>query len=416
MKHADNKILDITTDVKWIGILDYDIKTFDIVMTTEFGTTYNSYFINSEKKAIIEVAKEKFSEVYFEKLKAVTDPAEIEYIVLNHTEPDHSGSLRLMLEIAPDAIVVGSGNAIRYLQDIVNRPFKSLIVKDGDKLDLGNKTLRFISAPNLHWPDSIYTYLEQDRILFTCDSFGAHYCSENIFSELTLDYLTAFKYYFDVILKPFSRFMVKAIAKIRPLEIYAVCPGHGPVHKKYVQEIIDMTERYSNEYLELIAEKKVRKVLVAYVSAYGYTKKAAEYIAEGIMESGSFDTDIVDIENIATEELDLKLTTADAILAGSPTINQNTLLPVYKLFALINPLRDKGKPAAVFGSYGWSGEAPGIILENLKNLKLKVFDETASFKFSPEGDKKEILKEFGRAFARKMLEDSSKEETKNPGT
>ncbi len=157
-------------------------------MTTEFGTTYNSYFINAEKKAIIDVAKEKFSETYLNKLRSVTNPEEIQYIILDHTEPDHSGSLRILLEIAPSATVVGSGNAIRYLEDIVNVPFKSIVVKDGDTLDLGNKTLRFISAPNLHWPDSIYTYLEEDKILFTCDSFGAHYCDYEMYSRLTPDY------------------------------------------------------------------------------------------------------------------------------------------------------------------------------------------------------------------------------------
>ena len=149
------------------------------------------------------------------KLRSVTNPEEIQYIILDHTEPDHSGSLRLLLELAPEATVVGSGNAIRYLEDIVNIPFKSLIVKDGDKLDLGNKTLRFISAPNLHWPDSIYTYLEEDKVLFTCDSFGAHYCSSEMFSDFSEKYTETFKYYFDVILKPFSRFMLKAIEKIK---------------------------------------------------------------------------------------------------------------------------------------------------------------------------------------------------------
>ena len=129
MNRTDDKIIDVTPDVKWIGILDYDIRTFDIVMHTEFGTTYNSYFINAEKKAIIEVAKEKFSDTYLAKIRAVTDPAEIEYIILDHTEPDHSGSLKILLDIAPSATVVGSGNAIRYLEDIVNMPFKSLIVK-----------------------------------------------------------------------------------------------------------------------------------------------------------------------------------------------------------------------------------------------------------------------------------------------
>jgi flavorubredoxin len=413
MKRNDDSIIDITPDVKWIGILDYDIKTFDIVMTTESGTTYNSYFINADKKAIVEVAKEKFSETYLKKLKSVTDPGEIQYIILDHTEPDHSGSLQFLLEMVPSATVVGSGNAIRYLEDIVNKPFRSLVVKDGDTLDLGNKTLRFISAPNLHWPDSIYTFLEEDKVLFTCDSFGAHFCDHRMVSELTPEYLGAFKYYFDVILKPYSRFMVKAIEKIRPLEIDVICPGHGPVLRDHRWEIVDLTEKYSNEYLNLIADKPVKKVLIAYVSAYGYTKQAAEYIALGISKTGIFNIEIADIENISVEELDSKLTSADAILAGSPTINQNTLLPVYKLFALVNPLRDKGKTAGAFGSYGWSGEAPRIILENFRNLKLKTFDETATFKFSPGASKKDAMIEFGERFAQKILENCS--ETKNPG-
>jgi flavorubredoxin len=413
MKRTDDRIIDIANDVKWIGVLDYDIRTFDIVMTTEFGTTYNSYFINAGKKAVIEVAKEKFSDVYLKKLNSVTDPREIQYIILDHTEPDHSGSLRLLLEVAPFATVVGSGNAIRNLEDIVNKPFKPLVVKDGDTLDLGNKTLRFISAPNLHWPDSIYTYLEEDKILFTCDSFGAHYCDQGMYSNLTPEYLEAFKYYFNVILRPFSRFMIKAIEKIKPLEIDLICPGHGPIHREYLKEVVDLTAGYAGEYLGISSGKKSRKILIVYISAYGYTKRAAEHIASGILETDNLEVEILDIENIPTTELDAKLTEADAILVGSPTINQNTLLPVYKLFALINPIRDKGKPAGAFGSYGWSGEAPKIIAENLRNLKLKVFDETAGFKFLPESSKKDSLIDFGRRFAKTIIEAYS--EIKNPG-
>jgi len=404
MKREDTGMIGITPDVKWIGVRDYDIKTFDIVMTTDYGTTYNSYFIGSQKKTIIEVAKEKFFDVYLNKLSALTNPAEIDYIILDHTEPDHSGSLGKLLELAPSATVVGSGNAIRYLEDIMNKPFRSLVVKDGDTLDLGNKTLKFIAAPNLHWPDSIYTYLVEDRILFTCDSFGAHYCGEDMFTNMSDDYLSAFRYYFDVILKPFSKFMVKAIEKIRPLEIDVICPGHGPIHREYRNEIVELTEKYANEYLKLISPKPVRKVLITYVSAYGYTRQAAGYIAEGIMESCRCEIEIEDIEQMPASVLDEKLTAADAILAGSPTINQNTLLPVYRLFALINPIRDKGKIAGAFGSYGWSGEAPKIILENFRNLKLKTFDEPGIFKFAPGGSKKELMKEFGRKFGEKMLE------------
>jgi flavorubredoxin len=404
MNRIDDRSIEITSDVRWIGVLDYDIRTFDIVMQTDFGTTYNSLFINADKKTIIEVAKEKFWDTYLKKLASLTDPADLQYIILNHTEPDHSGSLRNLLSLAPSATVVGSGNAIRYLEDIVNTPFKSLVVKDGDTLDLGNKTLKFLSAPNLHWPDSMFTYLIEDKMLFSCDPFGAHYCDSEIFSKLTDEYLGAFKYYFDVILKPFSKFMVKAIDKIRPLEIDYICTGHGPVHSENVFEIIERTYRYSMDYLNIVSDKTKKNVLIAYVSAYGYTKQGAETIAAGILlENKDIIVDVVDIENIDLSELDHKLTVSNGILVGSPTINQNTLLPVYKLFALINPLRDKGKLGAAFGSYGWSGEAQKIILDNMKNLKLDILEESASFKFSPEGSKDEPLKEFGRLYARRFL-------------
>ncbi len=405
MNKSDDRIIDITEDVKWIGILDYDIKTFDIVMTTEYGTTYNSYFINAEKKALVEVAKEKFFDAYLKKLKSVTDPAEIDYIILDHTEPDHSGSLKRLLELAPEATVVGSGVAIRYLEDMLNVPFRSIVVKDGDTLNLGNKILKFISAPNLHWPDSIYTWLEDEKILFTCDSFGAHYCRYEMSDELTDDYLNAFRYYFDVILKPFSKFIIKAIEKIRPLDIKYICPGHGPVLSKNFKYIVDLTEKYADDYLRTIGIEADRRILIAYVSAYGYTKTAAGLIASGIREAGDFKIEIVDIEHIDLNELQTLIISSNAFLIGSPTINQNTLLPVYKMFALINPLRDRGKLSGAFGSYGWSGEAVKIILETMRNLKLRIFEETTGFKFLPAGTKGADLKLFGKKFAEKFAEE-----------
>ena len=401
----DNLILDLTHNVKWIGVLDYDIRTFDIVMHTNFGTTYNSYFIDARKKTIVDLAKAKFSDVYLSKLREVTDPAEIEYIIVNHTEPDHSGSLRLLLELAPEATVVGSGNAIRYLEDIVNVPFRSMVVRHGDELDLGDMTLRFIAAPNLHWPDTIYTLLEEDGVLFTCDSFGAHYCSENMYSNFTGDYAEAFKYYFDVILRPFSRFMIKAIDQIRALDLQLICPGHGPVHRENLRQAISLSEQYSEEYVKMSVGRSPKNILLAYVSAYGYTKEAADYIAEGIRETIEVTTEVLDIEEMPAEILESKLITSDGYVVGSPTINQNTLLPVYRLFSLINPLRDKGKLGGAFGSFGWSGESPKIIIENFRLLKLKVFDDPAAFKFAPYGDKIEQLKEYGRKYAVKFREE-----------
>jgi NADH oxidase (H2O-forming) len=405
MTTKNNQTQSITDDVKWIGIHDYHIRTFDIVMRTDYGTTYNSYFINAEKKAIVEVAKAKFTDEYIEKIRSVTDPTEIKYIILDHTEPDHSGCLSRILRLSPDATVVGSGNAIRYLEDIINMPFKSLVVKDGDTLDLGNKTLKFISAPNLHWPDSIYTYLQEDKILFTCDSFGAHYCSPELYSSFTSEYADAYKYYFDVILKPFSRFMLKAVDRIRNLEINYLCTGHGPVHSENKDRAIDLAESYAIQYLHDTARKENKNILIAYVSAYGYTKEAAEIIAEGIKETENCTADLADIENMPPDELEARLIKADGLLIGSPTINQNTLLPVYKMFALIIPFRDRVKLGGAFGSYGWSGEATSIILENLRLLKMKIFEEIPSFKFSPGGNKRDMLKEFGRKFSRKLIEE-----------
>jgi len=399
---ADNRVIDLTPDVKWIGVLDYDIRTFDIVMHTDHGTTYNSYFINAEKKAIIETAKEKFSDVFLSKLRQVTDPAELAYIVLDHTEPDHSGAMRQLLDLAPDAVVVGSGNAIRYLGDIVNRPFKSLVVKDGDTLDLGNKTLKFISAPNLHWPDSIYTYIVEDKILFTCDSFGAHYCHAELFDDLVGDYQADFRYYFDVILKPYSKFMVKAIEKIRPLEISMIAPGHGPVLRKNWKSIVDETRRLSEEYLALTERSGVKRVLITYVSAYGYTAEMARLIAEGASKAENLEVEVLDIETADIGLIDSKIAIADGIIVGSPTINQNTLLPVYNLMAVVSPLRDRGKLAGSFGSYGWSGEAPSMIAEMLKNLKLKYFEEPAAFKFVPEDGKDKTLIEYGERFGKAL--------------
>ena len=395
--------VDLTKDVQWIGALDNDLVTFDIVMETKYGTTYNSYFINAEKKVVIDTVKEKFKDNYLERLTKLVAPEEIDYIVVNHTEPDHSGSLKHLLKIAPKAKVYGSRQAINYLNEMIGEPFNYCYVKDGDTLDLGNKTLKFISAPNLHWPDTIYTYLEEDKLLFTCDSFGAHFSHPGIFDDKVGDYDDAFQYYFDVILKPYSKFMLKAIEKIRPLDISMICPGHGPVLRSNWKEIVDKSEELSQEYLNKVSDEKTN-VLIAYISAYGYTKKIAETLADTIKSESNYNVDLVDIEHILLGELEEKITRSKALLVGSPTINQNTLLPIYKMFALINPIRDKGKFAASFGSFGWSGEAVKVIESHLKLMKLNVVQEGFAVKFFPNNDQNNEIVEFGKRFIEKIKE------------
>jgi flavorubredoxin len=397
----DDRIIKVTEDITWTGVLDHDIITFDIVMETKYGTTYNSYFIDADKKALIDTVKENFFDTYLEKLKQLTDPSEIAYIICTHTDPDHSGALGQILDLAPDATIVGSGQAINYLTEMVGKPFKWRKVKDGDTLDLGNKTMKFISAPNLHWPDTIYAYLEEEKTLFTCDSFGAHYADAKMFDDELDDYSESFDYYFDMILKPYSKFMLKAIGKIEALQIDRICPGHGPILRTTWQEKVSRSKTLAEGYMQSI--QKQNRVLIAYISAYGYTREMALKISKGLQSGGDFDVDLVDIENILLGELEEKVVRADAIIVGSPTINQNTLLPVYKLFSVINPIRDKGKPAAVFGSYGWSGEAVKLIEDHLGNLKLKVTNSLSS-KFYPNGEKAEELFEFGEAFGKALEE------------
>ncbi len=393
-------ILSVSEDVSWIGVLDRDLVTFDIVMETKYGTTYNSYFINAEKKAVIETVKANFWPEYREKLLSLTDPSEIEYIILNHTEPDHSGSLPFLLELAPNATVLGSGQALTYLAEMVDRPFKSKKVKEGDTIDLGNKKLRVIGAPNLHWPDTIYTYLEEEGLLFTCDSFGAHFADNRMMDDLVEDYTYAFDYYFDVILKPYSKFMLKAIEKIKPLPIDMICPGHGPILRSTWKEKLTRSEKLASEYLKEI--HKNNRVMVAYVSAYGYTREMAMKVVEGLQRSGIQQVDLLDIEEMLLGDMEEHLVRADGIIVGSPTINQNTLLPVYKLFSVINPIRDKGKPAAVFGSYGWSGEAVKLIEDHLKNLKLDVITEGLTARFLPNQEDAKKLIGLGEMFGRKV--------------
>jgi len=392
----NNKILKISDSVEWIGVLDKDLRTFDIIMETKYGTTYNSYFIKAKKIAIVETVKEKFFDIFESKLRQLCDPKDIEYIIINHTEPDHAGSLRKMLAIAPNATVLGSSSALKFLKDQIGYDFPQQILKDNDIIDLGDKKIRAISAPNLHWPDSIYTYLEEEKVLFTCDSFGAHFSHEAMYDNLVGNYDDAFQYYFDVILKPFSKFFLKAIEKIRPLEIEAICTGHGPLLISQWKKIVDKTELLCKEYLAGYPVKN--RVLIAYVSAYGFTKSIAEKISEGLAEVDGIEVDLCDLEKTDPAVVSDKIAKASGYLLGSPTINQNMLPQLYNVFAMMSPIRDKDKLAGCFGSYGWSGEAEKDLISNIENMKLNYCGESIFIKFRPQENDDERIKNYGKKF------------------
>jgi len=397
----DIKILQITNDVHWIGALDPDIRTFDIVMETKYGTTYNSYFINADKKAVVEVVKEKFFPVFEAKLRQLCNPEQIAYIFINHTEPDHSGGLKKLLAIAPNATIVASNSAIMNLKEQLNMPFQYIIANDGHGTDLGNKKITAISAPNLHWPDSIYSYLHEDKVLFSCDSFGAHFCHEAMYNDKVGNYDDAFQYYFDVILKPFSKFFLKAIEKISNLQIDAICNGHGPLLTSNPMKIVEKTKHLCEAYLNNYPEK--HRILIAFVSAYGFTKTIAEKLKEGAEKVPYITVDFCDIEKMDLLTLGEKIAKANAYLLGSPTINQNMLPQLYNVFALMTPLRDKGKLAAAFGAYGWTGDAKQNLLSNIDNLKLNRYCESMFVKFIPSKEEEKRITEFGELFAKTLI-------------
>jgi NADH oxidase (H2O-forming) len=391
--------LEIKKDIHWVGVLNPELRVFDVVMYTQWGTTYNSYLVKGEKTAVIEVVKAGYFEEFHNRLKTLTDPTQIDYIICNHTEPDHTGSLAQLLEIAPQAQVVGSQTAINFLKAITNREFSSIVVKDGDTLDLGGKELKFISAPFLHWPDSQFTYVPQDKVLFTCDAFGCHYTEgDKLFDDQVGNYEEAQRYYYDVIMSPFKEKVVEAINKIKGLDIEVIAPSHGPILRKDPWKVVDLYAQWSTE--EIVRGPK--RVFIGYASAYGYTRKIAEAMAKGIEDKG-LHVDLYDVSIVDQAEVFKKIEAAQGILLGSPTLNRDVIKPVWEVLVGISVIRNKGKLAGAFGSYGWSGEAVKIIEERLKNLQLKVLEPGIRINFQPSEANLAECREYGQRFAEALL-------------
>ena len=396
----------ITEDLFWVGALDPNLKIFDIIMETKFGTSYNSYLLRgSEGIALFETVKEKFFDEHLEKIRSVINLEDINYVVVNHTEPDHAGSVEKILEYAPNATVVGSNLAIKYLTEIINKPFKNKVVKDGETLSLGNKTLKFISAPQLHWPDTMYSYVIEDETLITCDSFGAHYCDERVLKSAIEDskeddYIEAYNYYFRMIMGPFKPFVLKALDKIKDLDLKFICPGHGLVLDN------NNIEKYMNLYKEWCqsVKRKKQSIVIPYVSAYGYTEEIAQEIKKGI-ESSNFDVDIL-MYNLVTADMNevlSEINQCSGLLLGSPTLLSDTLPQIWTILTSLNPVIHKGLSASCFGSYGWSGEALKNINERYKQLKLNVVSEPLGIIFKPSENNLKDAYNFGLDFAKKVL-------------
>lgn len=399
------KSLELKKDIHWVGALDPNLRIFDIIMYTPYGTSYNSYVVKgNDKIAVFETVKVEFFDQYIERLKNLdVDITKIDYIVVDHTEPDHAGSVAKLLEISPSAKIVGSAPAIKFMKKIANRDFEEIIVGDGDTLSLGNKTLQFISAPFLHWPDSIYTYIPEDEILITCDSFGSHYSSEAIINsnvENRDNYMEALKYYYDCIFGPYKPYVLSAIKKIENLKIDMILPGHGPVLVENPMEIVEYYRTWSTQRIPSADEKKL--VTIPYVSAYGYTASLAKKIAEGIEAAGNIEVKLFNaIEHELGEIVD-SIGASDGFLCGSPTIVAELLEPIRDILSKLNPVIHGGKLAAGFGSYGWSGEAIPRMETRLKELNMKLYP-SLKINFKPSEEELSEAFEYGLNFGKILL-------------
>mgnify|MGYP000494159843 CR=1 FL=1 len=243
----------VTDKVSWVGVRHPELEIFDELFPTHNGTTYNSYVVRGqEKTALIDTVKAPFTEEFLEKIEAAIGLDKIDLVVISHTEPDHSGALGRLLEMRPELPVYCSRPSQNFLSQLLNVPFNAHVVSDGEELDLGGLTLRFILAPYLHWPDTIFTYLVEEAILFPCDAFGAHYCARKLFDDEIPDFSKDFYFYFDCIMRPFKDKVRDAVAKVDKLDLKMICPSHGPIRRTDPKAVVGAYRRLSAAPPEMI--------------------------------------------------------------------------------------------------------------------------------------------------------------------
>ena len=398
------KAVEIKENVFWVGVLDPTLVVFDIVIPTEHGTTYNAYLVKGkEKTALIDTVKEPFKEEYLNLIGTIIDPKEIDYIVINHTEPDHSGALPYLYDFVPNITPVYSRTAKTFVSSILHKEFNPIVVGDGDKIDLGGKTLSFVTAPFLHWPDTMFTYLEEDKILFPCDAFGAHYCSEQRFNDEIEErdvVHAAFEYYYKCILRPFKDHIVRAMEKIKDLDIDIIAPSHGPILRANVPDYIEDYKKWAYNAKDPSVKKKIS---ILYVSSYGNTAKMAKSIARGAVLPG-VEISLYNVTEVPLDKIIDEVEISDGIIIGTPTLNAKTPEPIFDIISKLVTLNVKGKAAAVFGCYGWSGEAIQMTEDILKSFKFKIIVGSCKLKLVPTEEELKQCEEFGRTYVKTLLE------------
>ena len=391
-------IVTLAPSVYAVGVNDPGLTVFDIVIPTEHGTTYNSYLVKGkEKTALIDCVKRPFVGEFFRKIEEILPVEKIDYVVVNHSEPDHAGGIVDLLERHPNVQVYFSRPAKSFIDNLVNGEYKFHVVNDDEELPLGGKTLRFINAPFLHWPDTIFTYLVEDKILFPCDFLGSHYSSPHTFND-ELDAPEkargAFEFYYSTIMRPYKEPVLKACERLKDLPISIIAPSHGPVLRKNPLEYV----AWYKERADIMARVKEKKVPIVYVSAYGNTAAMAKKVAEGVAAAGLTPV-LMNAVEVPTDRIVDELDESVGFLIGTPTLNSNLPHPILSLIGHLVVLNLRGKTASAFGSYGWSGEAIKMVQDILTAMRIKVSPEPIKFKMTPSAQDLDTCFAFGKKFA-----------------
>jgi len=388
----------VKNNVHWVGKIDWELRKFHgNEYSTHRGSTYNAYLIKEEKVALVDSVWRPFSNEFVENLTHEIELDKIDYVIANHAEIDHSGGLSEVMRHIPDTPVYCTKNGIKSLTGHYHKDWNFKAVKTGDRLSLGKKELIFVEAPMLHWPDSMFSYLTEDNILFSNDAFGQHYASEYMFNDL-VDQKVLFeeciKYYANI-LTPFSPLVIKKIEEVLsfklPLDI--ICTSHGIIWRDKPEQIVEQYMEWANNYQE-------NQITIVYDTMWNGTRIMAEKIAKGI---GEVDKEVnVKLFNLArTDKNDVitEIFKSKAILMGSSTINKGILVSVAGILEEIRGLRFKNKKAGAFGSYGWSGESVKMISESLKSAGFDLVDDGIKALWNPDEENIAKCIEYGKQFA-----------------
>ncbi|MEA5507047.1 diflavin flavoprotein [Halotia wernerae UHCC 0503] len=409
-KRLTIQTVEIAQQTTAIRSLDWDRDRFDIEFGLQNGTTYNSFLIRGEQTALVDTSHEKFRQLYFDTLTGLIKPTEIDYLIISHTEPDHSGLVKDLLQMAPEITVVGSKVAIQFLEDFVHQPFKRRIVKNGDRLDLGNgHEFEFIIAPNLHWPDTIFSFDHKTKILFTCDAFGLHYCSESTFDEDLKAIEADFRYYYDCLMGPNARSVLSALKRMGELKtIEMVATGHGPLLSHNVEELIGRYRTWSQKQT-----KAETAVGIFYVSEYGYSDRLAQAIANGISKTGVA-VEIVDLgAEVDLQELRELVSRCTGLVVGMPPLSGAASIQV-ALSTILGSAKEK-QAIGIFETGGGDDEPIDPLLSKFRNLGLIEGFPAIRIKETPTENTYKLCEEAGTDLGQWVTRDRSIKAMKSLG-